>query len=139
MEYRTLSARTVADAMHSGVITCASGAPVREVARMMARFRVHAIAVHGDGDETGGVLGIVSDSDLVAAIDGGDVDSLTAGDVARTPPVTVRRDETLRRAAHLFRTHGVTHAVVVATGSDRAVGILSTLDLVHAVAAEPVP
>jgi CBS domain-containing protein len=141
VEYETLSARTVADAMHAGVITCPPETPLREVARMMARFRVHAIVVLGedDGDEAGGIWGVVSDSDVVTAIDRGDVDSVTAGGTARTPVVTIRPEETLRRAAHLMRSQGVTHVVVVSSGAGKALGILSTLDLVRAVALEPVP
>jgi CBS domain-containing protein len=38
-----------------------------------------------------------------------------------------------------MRTHAVTHVVVTSSGTGRPLGILSTLDLVRAVAAEPVP
>jgi CBS domain-containing protein len=142
VEYETLSARTVGDAMHPGVLTCPPETSLREVARMMARFRVHAIVVSSDdpvGDGQGGVWGVVSDSDLVTAIDRGDVDALTAGGAARSPVVLVHPHEPLRRAAHLLREQGVMHAVVVSEPDARPVGVLSSLDLVRAVSLEPEP
>jgi CBS domain-containing protein len=43
--------------------------------------------------------------------------------------------ETLERAAAVLREHRATHAVVVDSRSDCAVGVLSTLDLADALAA----
>jgi CBS domain-containing protein len=82
--------------MHPGVLSCPPETPLREVARMMARFRVHAIVVfaeEGAGGERGVIWGVVSDSDVVAAAAAGDVDARTAGRAARTP----RRHRSPRR------------------------------------------
>jgi CBS domain-containing protein len=126
----------IGDAMHHGVITCPPETPLRAVARMMAQHRVHCIAVFAgaESDEFEGRLwGIVSDLDLVGAIDA-DVDERTAGSTAATPVVTADPAETLERAAQLMREYGTAHLVVVDPASDRPVGILSTLDVAKAVA-----
>ena len=57
---------TVAEAMTPGVLTCTPDTPLRDVARMMARYRVHAIVVFGQ--EQLDAWGVLSDLDLVAAI-----------------------------------------------------------------------
>ena len=118
--------------MHEGVLFCPPEAPLRYAAEMMARHRVHAIVVLGD-DEEGGLWGIVSDSDVVAAIARGELDQHTAGGAARTPLVTISRSDSVEHAAEAMREHAVTHLVVVA--DERPVGVVSTLDLAAAVAA----
>jgi CBS domain-containing protein len=126
----------VADVMHHGIITCPPEAPLRSVARMMAQYRVHCIAVFAspeDGEFDGRLWGIVSDLDLVGAIDA-DLEERTAGATAASPVVTTNPDETLERAAQLMREYGTAHLVVVDPASDRPVGILSTLDVARAVA-----
>lgn len=136
MTYATLSGRTVAEAMHSGVLTCSPSTPLREAARLLARHRVHALVV-SDG-RPAGLWGIVSHIDVLAAVDRGDIDTLTAAGSARTPLVTARRNEPLRRVAHRLRQAGTTHAVVVDDVGE-PLGIVSTLDLARAVAQEPEP
>lgn len=125
----------VEDVMHPGVIFCAPESPLRHAARLMARHRVHAIVVLGD-DEEGGLWGVVSDGDLAAAIAAGDLGGLTAGGTARTPVVTITREERVVDAAAVMTDHGVAHLLVVDEG-DRPVGVVSTLDLARAAAAGP--
>lgn len=121
------------DVMHPGVIFCAPESPLRYAAGLMARHHVHAIVVLGE-DEEGGLWGVVSDADLVGAIARQDLSSYTAGGVARTPIVTIARDEPVANAAVLMTEHGVTHLLVVDQG-DRPIGVVSTLDLARAAAA----
>lgn len=126
----------VADVMHHGIITCPPETPLRSVARMMAQYRVHCIAVFAgpeDAEFDGRLWGIVSDLDLVGAIDA-DLEERTAGGTAASPVVTTGPEETLERAAQLMREYGTAHLVVVDPTSDRPVGILSTLDVARAVA-----
>ena len=54
MTYDTLStpapeldAMLVGDAMHSGVLTCTTDTPLRDLARIMARYRVDAVVAIG--------------------------------------------------------------------------------------------
>ena len=135
-EAADLRAVAVADAMHHGVVTCRPEASLLAVARMMAAHRVHCIVVFrpADGDEDDPfVWGLVSDLDLVGAVEG-DVHERTAGGTAATPVVTVSPHETLARAAQLMAEYGTAHLVVVEAGSSRPSGILSTLDVARAIA-----
>lgn len=127
---------TVGEVMHPGVIIAVPESPLRYVARLMSRHRVHAVVVIGD-DEEGGVWGIVSDSDLLSAIARGELDEHTAGGMARTPVVTVSRTDSVRHAAGVMSEHAVTHLLVVASGP-HPVGVISTLDLARAAAADMV-
>jgi CBS domain-containing protein len=146
MVYETLSASgpaledlRVSDAMHGGVLTCTLDTPLRDVARIMARYRVHAVVAIG-GHTVNEALqssfwGIVSDHDLVDAVAKGEVDSATAGGIAGTRLVMVDPDESLARGAALMREHQVTHLVVVEPDSTLPVGVLSTLDIAKALSA----
>ena len=122
---------TVADAMHSGVITCPRDAPLREVARMMAAHRVHCVVVFDERaePEPGSVWGIVSDLDLAAGLSDGVLDERAAGEIAASPVVTVAASETLSRAAQLMAENSSAHLVAVDSESGLPVGVLSTLDL----------
>jgi CBS domain-containing protein len=124
---------TVAEVMHPGVLVCGPESPLRYAAGVMATHGVHAVVVLGD-DEEGGLWGVVSDVDLVAAIARRELDLHTAGGMARTPLVTVSREQSLAQAAELMSAHGVTHLIVVGS-RHRPIGILSTLDIARAAAA----
>jgi CBS domain-containing protein len=130
-----LEQATVADAMHRGVITCPSDASMRTVARMMAAYRVHCIFVLYEHEETGPAsLSVVSDLDLAGGLMDGGLDQQTAGELAATPVVTIRADETLDRAAQLMVEHNTAHLVVMEPGTGIPAGVLSTLDLARCAA-----
>ncbi len=122
----------IGEVMHEGVFFCPPEAPLRYAAELMARHRVHAIVVQGD-DEEGGVWGVISDADVLAAISRGELDQHSAGGAARTPLVTISRSDSVVHAAEAMRAHAVTHLLAVA--NERPVGVVSTLDLAAAVAA----
>lgn len=129
--------------MHPGVLTCPPETPLRDVARMMARHRIHAVIVFtedSEAEDAVGLWGVVSDLDLAMALAVDDVEGRTAGGTARTPVVTVHPDEPLDRVAELMKERRVTHVLVVSTSSERPVGVVSTLDLARAIAEEaPLP
>ena len=127
-----LTTGTVGEAMSPGVITCLPETPLKVVARMMATYRVHSIVVFGHDDDLA-PWGVVSDMDLVTALG----TNGTAGSVAASPVVTTTPDETLVRAAQLMREHGTAHLLVVAGDTRLPIGVLSTLDVATAFAAEP--
>lgn len=121
----------VADAMTTGVISCAPDTPLRHVARIMADARVHAVYVFDYGvedDEAVQLWGLVSDLDLVAAARG-DIDARTARDTSVTPLLRVLSDDSLERAAQLMSEYGVAHLAVIDPSTDRPSGVLSSLDL----------
>lgn len=122
--------------MHEGIVSCAPDATLGEVARLMTERRVHCIVVfvpEGEGASGEHVWGIVSDLDLVAAVDG-DVEARTAGETAASPVVTAAPDLPLDRAAQLMREYSTSHLVVADPVSGAPKGIISTLDVAAAVA-----
>ena len=131
--YPELGTGTVGEAMTPGVLTCLPVTPLRVVARMMARHRVHAIVVFATDDRIR-PWGVVSDLDLVAAIG----THANAGSVAGSPVVTVTPDRTLEDAARLLAENATTHLLVIAD-SGLPIGVLSTLDIARAFAAEAGP
>jgi CBS domain-containing protein len=132
---RSVNELRVIDAMHPGLISCPPEMPLRAVARMMASYRIHAIIVHSD-DQDGlpsrDAWGVVSDGDLVWAGLHGNLDAVTAGQVAATPVLTVTTVDLLARAMQLMTEHEVAHVIVVERHSGRPVGVLSTLDVARA-------
>jgi CBS domain-containing protein len=115
--------------MRQGIFSCAAGAPLSEVVGMMAKHRVHAVAVtDGPG---GRPVGVVSDLDVIAALLAG---LQTTALQAATEPLTVSGEASLRRASQLMTEHGVSHLVVVDSASGYPVGVISTTDLVGAYA-----
>ena len=120
----------VSDCMHAGILTCASDAPLAEVAGIMTERRVHAVAVVDH--EGGRPVAVVSDLDVVAAAAAGT--EATALQAAATEPLTVSARESLHRAAQLMAEHGVAHLVVLDAAGGYPVGVLSTLDIAAAYA-----
>ena len=124
--------------MSHGVISCPPETPLRVVARMMVTFGVHAIFVFEyaeDEAETPHLWAVVSDLDLVAATQL-DLDTLTAGLTAVTPLVSVPADSSIAEAGSLMAQYGVAHLAVTDPDCARPIGVISTLDIARAVAAE---
>ena len=118
----------VADVMHRGIFSCTGDAPLGEVAGVMAKHRVHAVAVtNRDGRWP---VGVVSDLDVVAAMASrGEPSALQT---AATEPLSISADDSLHHAAQLMAEHSVSHLVVHDAANGNPIGILSTLDLAAA-------
>lgn len=115
----------VGDVMHHGILSCAGDVPLGEVAAIMAKHHVHAVAV--TNGESSRPVGVVSDLDVIAtAASGEEASTLQA---AVTEPVGVSADESLHRAAQVMSERGVSHLVVLDAANGHPVGILSTLDI----------
>jgi CBS domain-containing protein len=121
---------TVADAMHSGLITCPADATVAEIAAAMARERIHCVIVtDGNGRRP---WAVVSDLDLMGAlVAGGDV---PAASLAGTEVLTIAPAAPLAEAARLMAEHQVGHLVVLDPGTGHPIGVVSTLDVARAAA-----
>ncbi len=131
LQSATLRNVRVRDCMHAGILSCAFDAPLAEVAAIMAKHRVHCVAVNnGNGGRT---VGVVSDLDVIAAL-ASDEEGLTARQAAATEPVVVSTEAPLQRAVQLMNEHAVSHLVVVDSSGGFPVGILSTLDIAAAYA-----
>lgn len=130
-----LPGKTVADAMHPGVYSCPPEATLAEVAEIMATQHVHAVVVHGVVSGVGPrVVGLISGLDLIAAATVRDLDLQAAGGSAGNAALTIGPDASLDDAARLMTRHGACHLVVVEPASGRLLGVISTLDLVTALA-----
>jgi len=115
--------------MHLGFVGCPFETPLVNVARLMAQHRVHAIVGFGDVTEGDTQLwGLVSDIDVVAALAAGG-GATTAGEIAASEVVTIAADDPVRRAVELMNDHQIAHVLVVDPGSDRPLGVVSTLDI----------
>jgi CBS domain-containing protein len=130
----TFEHATVADAMRRGVVSCSAGTGLREVAGVMASYRVHAVLVEdvafGDGSRG---WGIVSDMDVVSAAAAGGLER-TAGELARPDILSVSPEEPLAHVASLMSEHGASHVVVADPSGSRPAGIVSTIDLAEVIA-----
>jgi CBS domain-containing protein len=134
----SLSKATVAAQMHHGVIACEPDASLRTVARAMESHSVHCVLVAGLANAAGRerfVWAVVTDADLVAAA-ASDGDEQRAADVARTEAPTIEPSATLADAARTMAEHRVTHLVVVEPESEQPVGVVSSSDVVRALALE---
>ena len=122
---------TVLDAMRMGVVSCPPDTPIREVARIMATYRIHCVVVAEVAEGT--PMAVIADVDVAAAAGSRDA---VASTLARTEPVTVSPDDPLERAARLMAEHEVAHLVVVQPHSHHPIGVLSALDVAGALAWE---
>ena len=125
-----LERMSVADVMHRGVVTCARQTSLVTVAHLMATQRIHCVAVVAvmpNGDLK--LCGVVSDRDVLAAAVAGDLSEDTAAGCAATEVVAVTPEDRLVRAAELMDEYGLTHLVVVESGTTIPIGVLSTLDI----------
>lgn len=113
----------VSDAMRLGVISCAPGASLRTVARIMATNHVHSVVVTAGGDAP---VGVVTDQELLREA-GLRAEDRTAASLA-TDPITTSADDPLGDAARTMADRGVSHLLVV-DASGRPLGVLSSLDV----------
>lgn len=132
IESSGLDAISVREAMHEGVLSCPTDAPLSTVAELMAAEDVHCVVVT-DRDDVG-VWGVISDLDLVAAAGVRDLDAQSAGGSAATPALAIAPEDTLQRAAQIMTEHAAAHLLVVDDTSGRPVGVLSTLDIARLLA-----
>jgi CBS domain-containing protein len=133
-----LGAARVDGVMSAPLVTCAADVPLREVAELMTRHRIHAVVVLPDAALPAGEgqpWGVISEIDLVGAAPFDDPD-VSAGRIAGTPVVQVDREEKLARAAMMMAEYAVTHLIVVGADGE-PVGILSALDVARALSPAP--
>jgi CBS domain-containing protein len=131
---QTLAGACARDVMHAPIVACDPATDLHDVAVEMARHRIHAVVVDGISHDRPGdrlVWAVLSDLDLVRAA--ADLATgATAGEVAATAAVCVDDTDDLVVVAAVLAENDCSHAVV--TSEDRPVGIVSTLDLVAALA-----
>ncbi len=135
----------VKDAMTAKVIWVERDTPFTAIAAALRQYRVSAFPVL---DEAGQVIGVVSESDLLAklALGGGEdgtpgmiagilhqhqvekARAVTAGELMSSPAATVSPDDTLEHAARLMYVRKVKRLPVIGTDG-RLAGIVSRADV----------
>jgi len=135
----------VKDVMTSRVIWMKQDTPFPAIAAALKRYRVGAFPVL---NQAGKVIGVVSETDLLAklALGGGDdrlpgvihgirrrqqarkARATTAGDLMTALPVTIRPEDSVEQAARLMYVHRVKHLPVV-DADGHLVGIISGADV----------
>jgi CBS domain-containing protein len=136
---------TVKDVMTTRVVSVTKDASFRTMAAALRKHRVSAFPVLNDD---GKVVGVVSEADMLAkeALNSEPqgmpgmiagilrrkehekARGITAGDLMTSPPVTVKPDDSIERAARLMYTRKVKRLPVV-DADGRLVGIVSRADL----------
>jgi CBS domain-containing protein len=142
----------VRDLMTSHVISVRPTTPIREVARLLIDHRISGMPVI---DESGGVIGVVSEGDLVAKeqdpeslerrplarIFGDSLETraelsrllaLTAGDAMTAPAITIASDALIAEAATAMTRRRVKRLPVV--DGEKLVGVITRADIVRAFA-----
>lgn len=135
----------VRDVMTAEVATVPPGAPLKEVARALADRRISGLPVV---DESGALLGVVSEGDIVRLEAGEEarsgllarlfadrgpakLEARTAGDAMTAPAVTARPEQDVAEAARTITERQVNRLPVV-DADGALVGIVTRADLVRA-------
>ena len=118
------------------VVGVGANASLREVATLMCEQHVGSLVVVTE-EEPPKVVGILTDRDLALEVLGRDDigRDLSAGHLAKSPPVAVRDTASLQEAAEAMAKAGVRRLLVVEEDGG-VIGLVSAEDLVSAISAE---
>jgi len=137
---------TVANVMNRDVASVREGAPLKEVAELMAARKVSGVPVL---DDKGQVVGIISDKDFLEVMGAGQTDSFMtviakcllgkgclaaphharfAKDIMTSPAVTVKPEIPILEVADIFTQKKINRAPVV-DAEGRMIGIVSRADV----------
>ena len=118
----------VRDVMSAPAITVGHAASLKDVANLMLRHGIGALPVV---DDTGALLGMISEADLIIEpAYGGHGRGHTAGVVMSAPAESVHLDDTVRDLARRMVDNDRTHLPVV-DNSGRLVGVVSRRDVLR--------
>lgn len=130
--------RTVGECMAVEPIVVRSEASLTEAVRLMDAHHVHGLPVI---DAAGSLVGVISQTDLARARATEYLWSswpgLSVRHLMTKPAVTIKRSTPLVIAARVMERNGIHRLVVVDDADERLpIGVLSTTDLIHAIAQE---
>lgn len=131
------SGPTVEQVMTPDPITIRSDAPLSDAARLLEENEISGVPVV---DETGTLVGVLAESDLVRARATEHLWSrwpgLSVRHLMHTPVLTADRSMSLEEAATMMERAHVHRLVVVGDDQQTPVGIVSTSDIVRAMVGE---
>lgn len=135
---RTPAALTVGDVMALEPIVIRADAPLGEAIQRLDECRIHGLPVV---DAAGSLVGVLSQTDLLRLRSTeflwDNRPALLVRHLMTSPAVTIRRSDPLADAARKMERHRVHRLVVVADDDETLpIGVISTSDLVRAMAAE---
>jgi len=118
----------VKDVLTRKVITATLDTPVREIAEVMKAKKIGSLFIT---DAAGKMVGIVTESDIVRKVVGGDrIPYVTkAGEVMSAPLISIDIEESVYRAQELMDQKKILHLAVME--KDQIVGMVSIRDLIH--------
>ena len=123
---------TVGALMSTDPIVVPADAPLTQAAELLERHHIHGLPVV---DAFGGVVGVVSQTDMLRARTTDDLWSRWPGLKVRhlmsSPALTISADADVADAANRMELERVHRLVVVGPDGRSPVGVLSTTDLVH--------
>ncbi len=123
---------TVGALMSTDPIVVPADAPLTQAAELLERHHIHGLPVV---DAFGGVVGVVSQTDMLRARTTDDLWSRWPGLRVRhlmsSPALTISAEADVAEAASRMELERVHRLVVVGPDGRSPVGVLSTTDLVH--------
>lgn len=123
---------TVGALMSTDPIVIKADAPLTQAAELLERHHIHGLPVV---DAFGGVVGVVSQTDMLRARTTNDLWSRWPGLKVRhlmsSPALTISAEADVAEAASRMELERVHRLVVVGPDGRSPVGVLSTTDLVH--------
>ena len=118
----------VGNLMSVDPVTIGPDAPVADAESLLKAYRISGLPVV-DSEVT---VGVISQTDIVIArsseLISGNWQRLKVRNIMTAPAVTVHLETSLRRAARLMIDRHI-HRLVVVDGEERAVGVITPLDL----------
>jgi CBS domain-containing protein len=128
---------TVGALMSTDPIVVPADAPLADAARLLEKHHVHGLPVV---DALGGVVGVVSQTDMLRARTTQDLwarwPGLRVRHLMTAPALTIGADAEVDEAAALMERERVHRLVVVGPDERTPIGVPSTTDLVHAMLEE---
>ena len=122
---KVVAGSRVVDVMHRGVVTCRAETAAVKVAMMMIAHRVHVIVVVS----LDALPRLVADTHIAASLYAGELESVTADEIASPAPLVALGDSVDYALARMHERQA-THAVAV-DRSYRPVGVVSVLDVLE--------
>lgn len=110
----------VGEVMTAAVVSVDRATTFREIVKLLAAYDITGLPVVDEDDR---VVGVVSESDLIART------ARTAADIMSAPAVTVRAQESISEAGRIMTRQGVERLPV--TDDERLIGIVTRRDLLR--------